>query len=413
MSAIIALQTLLDQSASIIEGALRDLERESKADRATAETWTHVNNLIYEEMNAPTVRLPPILIAAHLNIQTVTEIRETQQWPPLLELCGMTDGVYAHPWCGLLPLQEEEDKVLAECRPKGLSEVDQAWTIGIKTAVSSTPPSQEILVGRAASRGWSIQTTPRNMVMPLLSRSFTRSSIPPARQSMQPDDGLSPLPVSKDKEIATLQAQGPHHQHPLPPYPFDLALYIGDTDSPSSPAPRDSMTIADGLIPRSSASATQIPSGEVASARVHPPSPESPRLSAPPIAVLSPATTPSSGPDIVMTPEVDTRQPSPAAVAAAQPNINMPVDAGPAPSALGPMEDVQVSPNITIINVDAVIDVDAAPILMADGTVTAAEAEGDPDLLTAPALPSPQQPAAAFQALTATYGDKEDMEVDD
>ncbi|KAF8840104.1 hypothetical protein BDN67DRAFT_981297 [Paxillus ammoniavirescens] len=169
-------------------------------------------------------------------------------------------------------------------------------------------------------------------------------------------------------------------------------------------------------IPRSLASAIHIPSGEAASAQVHPPSPESPRSSAPPITVLSPATTPSSGPDIVMTPKVDTRQPSPAAVAAvaaAQPDINMPVDAGPAPSALGPMEDIQASPNITIIDIDAVIDVDATPTLVANGTVTAAEAEGDPDPSTAPALPSPQRLAAALQALTATYEDKEDMEVDD
>ncbi|KAF8833006.1 hypothetical protein BDN67DRAFT_986312, partial [Paxillus ammoniavirescens] len=109
MSAIIALQTLLDQSASIIKGTLCDLEQESKADRATAEMWTHVNNLIYKEMvvvrsrleNAPTIHVPPILITAHLNIRTIMEIRETQQWPPLLELCGTTDGIYTHPWSWL------------------------------------------------------------------------------------------------------------------------------------------------------------------------------------------------------------------------------------------------------------------------------------------------------------------------
>ncbi|KAF8834150.1 hypothetical protein BDN67DRAFT_985529 [Paxillus ammoniavirescens] len=344
MSAIIALQTLLDQLASIIEGALCDLEWESEADCATAET-----------------------------------------------------------------------------------------------------PSQEISVRRAASCGWSIQTTPR------------KSSIPPARQSMQPDDGLSPLLVSKDKEIATLQVQVwileqkvadwmcntqalttvvealrrqiVMMQVPLPPLP-DVNLRVPITNTPSRhtplTSPRTSVTPTapqaplPGIprplpmavipqpavailpaIPWSLASATQIPSGE------------SPRSSAPQIAVLSPATTPSSGLDIATTPEVDTWQPSPAAVAAAQPDINMPMDAGPAPSALGPMEDVQASPNITIIDVDAVVDIDAAPILMANGMVTAGEAEGDPDLPTAPALPSPQQPAAALQALTATYEDEEDMEVDD
>ncbi|KAF8834803.1 hypothetical protein BDN67DRAFT_985061 [Paxillus ammoniavirescens] len=608
MSAIIALQTLLDQSASIIEGVLHDLEWESEADHAMAETWTHVNNLIYEEMvmvwsrleNAPTVRVPPILIATHLNIQTVVEIRETQQWPPLLELHGTTDGIYAHPWsqlhllgtAGTLPpeaikrlgsstaavpqmvpsamkvepgevemgearstekgkgkvkARDTGDEIVREGKAKGKGKekekkvgedmvvekskgkgkgkgkevVEAMMEKGIlknkgkgrksskdmgqargrsKSMVMSRYKSAEVVPtdsedegtglppkgpsltplsvqsaaqkarakstkrGRSASRPPAKSTALRQqsqappplkksqlgelhpmagpsrprqerfdgVVMPLLSRSFARSSIPPARQSMQPDDGLSPLLVSKDKEIATLQAQvwileqkvadwmrntqalttmvealhrqGPHHQHPLPPYPFDLALYIGDTDSPSSPTPRDSTAIADG------SSAAQIPSGEAASARVHPPPPESPRSSAPQIAVLSPATTPSSGLDIAMMPEVDTRQPSPAAVAAAQPNINTPVDAGPAPSVLGPMEDVQASPDITIIDVDAVVDVDATQILMANGTVTAAEAEGDPDLPTAPALPSPQQPAAALQALTAMYEDKEDME---
>ncbi|KAF8838865.1 hypothetical protein BDN67DRAFT_982203 [Paxillus ammoniavirescens] len=679
MSTIIALQTLLDQSASIIEGALRNLEQESKADHAMAETWTHVNNLIYEEMsrleNAPTVRVPPILIAAHLNIRTVAEIRETQQWPPLLELRGTTDGIYAHPWsqlhllgtAGTSPTEAikrpgpstaavpqtvpstmkvepgkvemgktrstekgkgkawdtgneivrkgkvkgkgkekkkevGEDMAVKKSKGKGKgkgkevveatvekgilknkgkgreSSKDMGQARGRSKSMATSryksvevvptdsedegtglPPKGPLLTpssvqdtpwptcnyctikglvcgpgpgvacchckrrktkcsqstaqkaqakstkcGRSASRPPAKSTALRSqsqappplkklrsgelhpvagpsrprqerfdgMVMPLPSHSFARNSIPPALQSMQPDNGLSPLPVSKDKEIATLQAQVwileqkvanwtcntqalttmvealrrqvITMQVPLPPLP-DVGHRVPITNTPSrhtpSTSPHTSVTpIAPQaplpgiprpspmavippppvailpVIPWSSASATRIPSGEAASACVHPPSPESPRLSAPPIAILSPVTTPSSGLDIVTTPKVDTWQPSPAtvaAVAAAQPNINMPVDAGPAPSALGPMEDVQVSPNITTINVDAVVDIDATPTLMADGTVTAAEATGDPDPSTAPALPSPQRPAAALQALTATYEDEEDVEVDD
>ncbi|KAF8833784.1 hypothetical protein BDN67DRAFT_1017190 [Paxillus ammoniavirescens] len=635
MSTIIALQTLLDQSASIIEGALRDLEWESEADRVTAETWTHVNNLIYEEM---------VVVRSHLENAPAVRIRETQQWPPLLELRGTTDSVYAHPWswlhllgtAGSSPTKAIErpgpstaaipqtvpsamkvepgevemgdvrstekgkgkgkawdtgDEIVREGKAKGKGkekekevgedmavekskgkgkgkgkEVVEATvekgilknngkgresskdmgqargrskstaTIRYKSAevvpmdsedegtglppkgpsltpssVQDTPwptcnycaikglvcgpgpgvacchckrrktkcsqsAAQKARVkstkrGRSASHPPAKSTALRQqsqaspplkksqlgelhpvaglsrprqerfdgVVMPLPSRSFARSSIPPARQSMQPNDGLSPLPVSKDKEITTLQVVT--MQVPLPPLP-DVNLRVPITNNPSrhtpSTSPRTSVTPTAPqaplpgipqpslmavvlppaiailpVIPRSSASATQIPSGEAASARVHPPSPESPRLSAPPIAVLSPATTPSSGPDIATTPEVDTRQPSPAAVAAAQPDINMPVDADPVPSALGPMEDVQASPNITIIDIDAVVDIDAAPILVADRMVTAAEAEGDPDPPTTPALPSPQQPAAALQALTATYEDEEDMEVDD
>ncbi|KAF8836281.1 hypothetical protein BDN67DRAFT_984042 [Paxillus ammoniavirescens] len=74
MSTILVLQALLDQLANLIKGTLHDLEWESKADCVTEETWTHVNNLINEEM-----------------------IKETQQWPPLLELHGAIDSINTHP----------------------------------------------------------------------------------------------------------------------------------------------------------------------------------------------------------------------------------------------------------------------------------------------------------------------------
>ncbi|KAF8834201.1 hypothetical protein BDN67DRAFT_1016747 [Paxillus ammoniavirescens] len=566
MSAIIALQTLLDQSASIIEGTLRDLEWESEADCATAQTWTHINNLIYEEMVMVQSRLenapagdpvvasppgatwnnrrhlcPPLVLAApagnrrdlaHRGHQTAwpihcgrpsngaredmavekskgkgkgkgKEVVEATVEKGILKNKGKgresskdmgqvrgrskstatsryksaevvsmdsedegtglppkgplptPSSVQDTPWptcdycaikglmCGPGPgagcchckrrktkcLQSATQKARAKSTKRGRSVSSPPAKSTASRQQSQAPPplkkSQSGELHTMAGPSRPRQERFDGVVIPLPSRSFARSSIPPARQSMQPDDGLSPLPVSKDKEIATLQVQvwileqkvadwmcntqalttvvealrrqGPHHQHPLAPYPFDLASYIGDTNSPSSPAPRDSTAITDGYHSTTSCHNTA----------------KSPRSSAPPITVLSPATTPSSGPDIMTTPEVDTQQPSPAAVTAAQPDINMPVDVGPAPSALGPMEDVQVSPNITIIDIDAVVDVDAAPILVADGMVTAAEAEGDPDPPTTPALPSPQQPAAALQALTAMYEDEEDMEVDD
>ncbi|KIK73748.1 hypothetical protein PAXRUDRAFT_177605 [Paxillus rubicundulus Ve08.2h10] len=50
MSASLTIQSLLDQSANLIEGALCDLEHESEIDQAMAETWTHVNELINQEM---------------------------------------------------------------------------------------------------------------------------------------------------------------------------------------------------------------------------------------------------------------------------------------------------------------------------------------------------------------------------
>ncbi|KIK73560.1 hypothetical protein PAXRUDRAFT_20722, partial [Paxillus rubicundulus Ve08.2h10] len=109
MSPSLSIQTLLYRSANLIEGVLRDLECQSEINQATAETWTHVNEVINKEMivvrrlreNSPFVRVPHILIAAQLNMRTAAQIRETQEWSPLLELCEAMDNVAAHPWSRL------------------------------------------------------------------------------------------------------------------------------------------------------------------------------------------------------------------------------------------------------------------------------------------------------------------------
>ncbi|KIK71996.1 hypothetical protein PAXRUDRAFT_22527 [Paxillus rubicundulus Ve08.2h10] len=109
MSPSLSIQTLLYHSANLIEGVLRDLERQSGIDQATAETWTHINEVINQEMivvrrlleNSPFVCISRILVAAQLNMQTAAQIWETQEWSPLLELREATDGVAAHPWSRL------------------------------------------------------------------------------------------------------------------------------------------------------------------------------------------------------------------------------------------------------------------------------------------------------------------------
>jgi hypothetical protein len=47
------------------------------------------------------ITVPPLLIAAQLVVQTNDEIRQSQQWPPLLDLRLMRDGVAEHPWSRL------------------------------------------------------------------------------------------------------------------------------------------------------------------------------------------------------------------------------------------------------------------------------------------------------------------------
>ncbi|KIJ05262.1 hypothetical protein PAXINDRAFT_21462, partial [Paxillus involutus ATCC 200175] len=109
MSSANVIQLTLNKSAALIEGALLNLELENSADRATAESWAQVLDLINEELsdicrvlvNVTDVTVPPLLIAAQLVVRTNDEIRQSQQWPPLLDLRLMRDGVAEHPWSRL------------------------------------------------------------------------------------------------------------------------------------------------------------------------------------------------------------------------------------------------------------------------------------------------------------------------
>ncbi|KIJ05713.1 hypothetical protein PAXINDRAFT_21054, partial [Paxillus involutus ATCC 200175] len=109
MSSANVIQLTLNKSAALIEGALLNLELENSADRAMAESWAQVLDLINEELsdvrrvlvNVTGVTVPPLLIAAQLVVRTNDEIRQSQQWPPLLDLRLMRDSVAEHPWSRL------------------------------------------------------------------------------------------------------------------------------------------------------------------------------------------------------------------------------------------------------------------------------------------------------------------------
>ncbi|KAF8835990.1 hypothetical protein BDN67DRAFT_1015055 [Paxillus ammoniavirescens] len=163
---------------------------------------------------------------------------------------------------------------------------------------------------------------------------------------------------------------------------------------------------------------------------VQPPSEEIARLSAPPIAVLSAPGTPSSGPDIVTTPEADMQDAGPAGAPEALPVIIDAAEAGQPPRAVNPMDNVQATPRMTALEVDtrsttamgsavqeqhAVVPISAAQV---DAQGDVVEAEGVAEPSTPPALPvrlptpSPERRATALLALTTAYDDEEQMEVD-
>ncbi|KIK96666.1 hypothetical protein PAXRUDRAFT_770371 [Paxillus rubicundulus Ve08.2h10] len=122
MSGTKSIETALAKSAHIVEGILLDLECQSKLDEMTTDTWSNTVNVINGELsivrrllqNVTGVHIPPLLIAAQMTAQTNEEIRLLQQWPALLEVRLMRDGIDAHPWsCLHLPTAPEASSARA------------------------------------------------------------------------------------------------------------------------------------------------------------------------------------------------------------------------------------------------------------------------------------------------------------
>ncbi|KIK74356.1 hypothetical protein PAXRUDRAFT_19963 [Paxillus rubicundulus Ve08.2h10] len=131
MSGTKSIETALAKSAHIVESILLDLERQSELNEATADTWSNAVNVINGELsvvrrllqNVTGVRIPPLLIAAQMTAQTNEEIWVSQQWPALLEVCLMRDGIDAHPWSRLhLPTAPEA----SSARAPSIEVIDEA-----------------------------------------------------------------------------------------------------------------------------------------------------------------------------------------------------------------------------------------------------------------------------------------------
>ncbi|KIK73778.1 hypothetical protein PAXRUDRAFT_20505 [Paxillus rubicundulus Ve08.2h10] len=143
MSGTKLIETALAKSAHIVEGILLDLERQSELDEVTANTWSNAVNVINGELsvvrcllqNVTGVHVPPLLIAAQMTAQTNEEIRLSQQWPALLEVRLMRDGIDAHPWSRLhLPTAPEA----SSARAPSIEVIDKARPPS--TAVTAMAP---------------------------------------------------------------------------------------------------------------------------------------------------------------------------------------------------------------------------------------------------------------------------------
>ncbi|KIJ10644.1 hypothetical protein PAXINDRAFT_16361 [Paxillus involutus ATCC 200175] len=149
------------------------------------------------------------------------------------------------------------------------------------------------------------------------------------------------------------------------------------------------------------------------------PLPEIPRSSAPPITVLSISGTPSSGPETVATPEEHTADPNPIAAPVAHRDFNSPVEADELPSPVEPMDDVQATPDVNVINVDGTLTMAVVDVSHGSRSPTSPIiAIGPEQPSTPPALPVPvpapssEGRPTALLALSTIYGSQEQMDVD-
>ncbi|KIK76486.1 hypothetical protein PAXRUDRAFT_18175 [Paxillus rubicundulus Ve08.2h10] len=143
MSSTKYIETALAKSAHIVEGILLDLKHQSKLDEVTTNTWSNAVNVINGELsitrhlfqNVTGVCIPTLLIAAQMMAQTNEEIQVFQQWPALLEVCLMRDGIDAHPWsCLHLAVAPEASSAIV----LSIEVIDE---VGLSsTTITATPP---------------------------------------------------------------------------------------------------------------------------------------------------------------------------------------------------------------------------------------------------------------------------------
>ncbi|KIK76847.1 hypothetical protein PAXRUDRAFT_17899 [Paxillus rubicundulus Ve08.2h10] len=360
----------------------------------------HVNELINQEIiivwhllkNTPAVHVPPILITSHLNIQTATQIQETQELSPLLELHGATDSIATHPW-SQFHLGTNAGTSFAEViKQPGPS------TISIPKMVSSSVKVEE---GKVKMGN----------VMPM-DKGKKRGKAQGAHEEMGGDSRAvaregKEMEVGEEMEVEKSNGNRNRNRKEV----------VEATVEKGMPKNQGKGRESNKDIGQARGCSQSTMTSRYKSMEQNPMDSEDEGITLHP---QGPSPTSSLVQDIMTTPKVS----------AAQPNINMLADAGQAPCVLSPMENIQVSPHITIINVDATTTTDIlnnsevafpqpSTTLTDDVMVMAAEVEGVPDPSTPPALPaqlplpSPERQASALLALTATYEDEEDMEVED
>ncbi|KIJ09045.1 hypothetical protein PAXINDRAFT_17861 [Paxillus involutus ATCC 200175] len=151
-----------------------------------------------------------------------------------------------------------------------------------------------------------------------------------------------PLPaIPRSSVMPSTLMPSPTVQLPLPAIPRRSA-------PPTVIPPTPSLQLALPEIPCSSAPPILTPPAP----SLQLPLPEIPRSSAPLIAILSIPGTPSSGPETVATPEEDTVEPNTIAAPAAHRDFNSLVEADELPSPVEPMDDVQATPDVNVIDID-------------------------------------------------------------
>ncbi|KIK79019.1 hypothetical protein PAXRUDRAFT_16548 [Paxillus rubicundulus Ve08.2h10] len=137
MSHTKSIKTTLAKSAHIVEGILLNLKCQSKLDEVTADTWSNAVNSIAHRLlqNVTGVHIPPLLIAAQMMAQTNEEIWVLQQWPVLLKVHLMRDGIDAHPWSCLHLMMAPE---ASSARAPSIEVIDKAGPSS--TAVTAMAP---------------------------------------------------------------------------------------------------------------------------------------------------------------------------------------------------------------------------------------------------------------------------------
>ncbi|KIK78030.1 hypothetical protein PAXRUDRAFT_17109 [Paxillus rubicundulus Ve08.2h10] len=362
--------------------------------------------------NTPAVCISPILIAAHLNIQAATQIWETQEWSPLLEQCGATDSVATHPWSQFhlgtnagtssievikrpgpltVPraMKVEEGKVeMGDVMPieKG-KDKGKVWGAGKEMGGDSRAVMRE---GKAKGKGKGMEV--REEMEVKKSKGKGKEVVEVTVEKGMPKNKGKGRESNKDigqaRERSRSMAMSRYKS--MERVPMD-SEDKGTTLPPQEPSPT----------PLSRGHLLPLQEKEDKVLTDHRPKGSSQVNQAQMISF-----TPICKADTIET-----------AVSSSPTSQEIAVERDVSPHIT--IIDVDTTPTMDVLNDGKVAFPQPSATLTDNVMVTAAEVKGVPDPPTPPALPvqlplpSPQRQASALLALTATYEDEEDIEVED